>query len=110
LLQLFFSCYPLLLFTLKLLFVKENGFFSFVLDINYKAERINYYFQKILIEQATLLIDIFRHKLVHLAQPQFVYTDNHGKKLHGDIIMIINYHNFIFTESIHYSYFRYNYV
>jgi hypothetical protein len=33
-------------------------------------------------EQANLLIRIFRHKLVHLARPKFVYTDNNqGKKI-----------------------------
>ena len=38
-------------------------------------------FMNYAIERTNLLIDIFRHKLVHLAQPQFVYTDNQGKKI-----------------------------
>lgn len=32
-------------------------------------------------KQSDLLIDIYRHKLVHLAQPRFVYHDDEGKKI-----------------------------
>lgn len=32
-------------------------------------------------EQCDLLLDIYRHKMVHLAQPRFVYQDSNGRKI-----------------------------
>jgi hypothetical protein len=79
-----YAPFPALLYcfaTIDLLGSLLEGDASRKSDTTNNSKRYMKMFMNYTIEQTNLLIDIFRHKLVHLAQPQFVYIDNHGKKI-----------------------------
>ncbi len=79
-----YAPFPALLYcfsTIDLLGSLLEGDASRKADTSNNSKRYMKIFMNYTIEQTNLLIDIFRHKLVHLAQPQFVYTDNQGKKI-----------------------------
>ena len=79
-----YAPFPALLYyfsTIDLLGSLLEGDASRKADATNNSKRYMKMFMNYTIEQTSLLIDIFRHKLVHLAQPKFVYTDNQGKKI-----------------------------
>src|SRR5215217_3637812 len=78
-----YAPFPALLYcfsTIDLLGSLFEGDASGTADTTNNSKRYMKFFMNYTKEQSDLLIDIFRHKLVHLAQPKFVYTDNKGKK------------------------------
>jgi len=73
--QIQYAPFPALLYcfsTIDLLGSLLEGDASRKADTTNNSKRYMKYFMNYTIEQANLLIDIFRHKLVHLAQPHFV--------------------------------------
>jgi len=79
-----YAPFPALLYcfsTIDLLGSLIEGDASRKADTTNNSKKYMRWFMNYTIEQTNLLIDIFRHKLVHLAQPKPVYTDNQGKKV-----------------------------
>jgi hypothetical protein len=78
-----YAPFPALLYcfsTIDLLGSLFEGDASRKADTTNNSKRYMRRFMNYTLEQTNLLIDIFRHKLVHLAQQKIVYTDNQSKK------------------------------
>lgn len=86
-----YAPFPALLYcfsTIDLLGSLFEGEASRKADTTNNSKKYIRWFINYTIEQTNLLTDIFRHKLVHLAQPKMIYKDNQGKKFTW-----IYYHN-----------------
>ena len=79
-----YAPFPALLYcfsTIDLLGSLLEGDASRKADTTNNSKRYMKCFMNYTTDQADLLVYMFRHKLVHLAQTQFVYTDKSGRKI-----------------------------